>query len=220
MFEHKKIEIPKLQRVEINGRRHYVTPEGFRYASITTALSILSRDSIREWRNRVGEEEANRISGIASSRGTKIHKMCEDYLNNELSMEKILPVHKEMFLSIKPILDEKINTIYVQEEQLWSDYLKIAGTVDCIAEFDGVLSVIDFKTSKRLKKKEEISGYFQQASAYCVMFEERTKIPVNQIVILIAVDNESPQVFIEKRDNYIWDCIDTIGKYYKEYPNE
>lgn len=220
MFIHKPIEIPKLERVEINGKRHYQTPEGFRYPSITTVLSILSRDSIQEWRRRVGEQEANRISGIAASRGTKIHKMCEDYLNNELDLKKALPVHKETFYSLRPILDQKINNICLQETQMWSDYLKVAGTVDCIAEFDGVLSVIDFKTSRKLKQKEHISGYFQQASAYSVMFEERTKIPIKQIVIIIAVDEEQPQVFVEKRDNYIWDCIDTIKQYYKEYPNE
>ena len=99
---------------------------------------------------------------------------------------------------------------------LWSSYLGVAGRVDCIAEYDGRLSVIDYKTSSKPKKKEWIGSYFQQASAYCVMFEERTGIPIDKIVIVIAVENADAQVFVEKRDNHILDCMGTIEKYYKE----
>lgn len=220
IFEHKHIEFQELETVTIDGKRHYVTPEGKKYPSITSVLSILSRQQIMEWRKRVGEEEANKISSQAARRGTKIHKMCEDYLNNELDEKKFMPNDREMFASLRPIIDQSINNIYAQEMPLWSDYLGVAGRVDCIAEFNGVLSVIDFKTSKKLKKKENISNYFQQTSAYAVMFEERTKIPVSQIVIIIAVDNEKPQVFVEKRNNYIWDCINTISLYNGEVLNE
>lgn len=217
MFTHNPPpQVAEIDTVTVNGKRYYATPEGNRYPSITTVLSILSRQSIMEWRKRVGEAEANRISTQASRRGTKVHSMCEDYLNNELDLKKYLPADKQTFMSLKPILDEKINNIHAQEIALWSDYLKVAGRCDCIAEWEGKLSVIDFKTSRKLKKKEYISSYFQQASAYAVMYEERTGIPINQIVILIAVDDEDPQVFIEKRDNYIWDCVNTISRYYEE----
>jgi hypothetical protein len=205
--------VVEIDTVTVNGKRYYATPEGNRYPSITTVLSVLSKQSIMEWRKRVGEEEANRISTQAARRGTKVHKMCEDYLNNELDLKKFLPADKQTFLSMKPLLDEKINNIHAQEIALWSNYLKVAGRCDCIAEWDGKLSVIDFKTSRKLKKKEYISSYFQQASAYAVMYEERTGIPISQIVILIAVDDEEPQVFIEKRDNYIWECVNTIALY-------
>ena len=216
IFEHKELTLDydNLKTVNKFGKRHYLTPDGNAYPSITTCLSILTKKAIMEWRKRVGAETANKISTQAARRGTKVHLMCEDYLNNELEVDKFLPNEKEMFSSIQPTIDEHINNIYAQEIALYSDYLGVAGRVDCIAEWDGKLSVIDFKTSKRLKQKEKIQNYFQQASAYCVMFEERTKIPVNQIVILIAVDGETkPQVFIEKRDNYIQDCMETISRY-------
>lgn len=214
MFNHVNVNIPEIRTENINGGRYYVTPTGIKYPSITTVLSILSKKAIMEWRKRVGAEEANKISTKAARRGTNVHQMCEDYLNNkEYITNKTMPVDKEMFGTLKPILDERINNIHTQEATLYSDYLGVAGRVDCIAEFDGRLSVIDFKTSRKLKKREWISNYFQQASAYCVMYEERTGIPIDQIVILIAVDEEEPQVFIEKRDNHIHDCIETIALY-------
>jgi hypothetical protein len=216
LFVSKNIVIPEIERTVIDGKRHYITPEGKIYPSITTVLSVLSDSSIEEWKKRVGEEQSKKISGMAAHRGTIIHKLCEDFLKNKLDEKKIFPVHREMFNKLKPILIEKINNIYAQETPLWSDFLKVAGTVDCIAEYEGKISVIDFKTSKYLKEKQNISSYFQQASAYCVMFEERTKIPVNQIVIMIGVDDESPQIFVEKRDNYIFECMHTIKKYNKE----
>lgn len=215
MFIHKPHVLEELTTETINGQRFYVTPNG-KLPSITTVLSILSRDSIKKWRERVGEEQANKISTRASRRGTNVHKMCEDYINNELDPKKFLPNDRETFNSIKPILDTHIGSVYAQEVPLWSDYLGVAGRVDCIAEWDGKLAVIDFKTSSKLKKKEYISNYFQQASAYCVMWEERTGIPINKIVILIAVDGEEPQIFEEKRDNYIYVCVKTIAQYRKE----
>ena len=219
-FNHVSIEIPEIKTENINGGRYYVTPTGEKYPSITTVLSILSKKAIMEWRKRVGEAEANKISTKAARRGTNVHQMCEDYLNNKPYItSKTMPVDKEMFATLKPILDKRINNIHTQEATLYSDYLGVAGRVDCIAEFDGRLSVIDFKTSRKPKKKEWISNYFQQASAYCVMYEERTKIPVDQIVILIAVDDNEPQVFVEKRDNHIGACMTTISLY-KEQQNE
>jgi len=142
--------------------------------------------------------------------------MCEHYINNDLDAKKYLPNDRETFNSLKPVLDEHLDNIYAQEVPLWSSYLGVAGRVDCIAEWDGKLSVIDFKTSRKLKKKEYISNYFQQCAAYAVMWEERTGIPINKIVVVIAVDGEEPQVFEEKRDNYIYECVETIARYRKE----
>ena len=215
MFEHKKMLFDELDTETIRGGRHYITPKG-PYPSITTVLGVLSKQGIAEWRARVGEEEADRISTQASRRGTNVHQMCEDYDNNDLDKSKFLPNEKAMFLSIKKTLDEMLGLVYAQECPLYSDYLGIAGRVDCVAEYGGRLSIIDYKTSGKLKRKEWIGSYFQQASAYCVMFEERTGIPVDQIVIVIAVEGErEAQVFVEKRDNYIGECINTI-KMYKE----
>jgi hypothetical protein len=212
MFTHKDFDLDDLNTETVDGKRYYVTPNG-KLPSITTVLSILSRDAIKAWRKRVGEEEANKISTRASRRGTNVHAMCEDYINNNLDLKKYLPSDRETFNSLKNILDDHLDNVYAQEVALWSDYLGVAGRVDCIAEWDGKIAVIDFKTSGKLKKKEWISNYFQQASAYAVMWEERTGIPINKIVIVIAVDGEEPQIFEEKRDNYIGECIQTIARY-------
>lgn len=215
-FRHDPVMLEELIAETTSSGRTYITPEGNKYPSITTCLSILSRESIKKWREKVGEEEANRISGRAAGRGTRVHKMCEDYLNNCLDINKYTPADKQTFYDLQPILDSHIGLVRGQEVPLYSNYLGVAGRVDCVAEWDGRLSVIDFKTSRKLKKKEWISGYFMQASAYCVMFEERTGIPIDKIVIVIAVDGEPPQVFEEKRDNYIEDCARTIIQYKNE----
>ena len=204
-----------LQTETINGKRFYKTPEGLLYPSVTTITSQHGKDKILEWRKRVGEEEANRISTRASNRGTKVHKICENYLNNEEDYARTNPAHIHktmpdtiaMFKSLQPLLDEHVNNIHALEIPLYSHHLKVAGRVDCIAEYDGKLSIIDFKTSGRLKEESWIKGYFMQCSAYAVMYEERTGIPVSQIVIMIAVESEHPQVFIKKRNDYIKDFI-------------
>lgn len=215
-FRHEPVMLEELEAETLPSGRTYTTPEGNKYPSITTCLSILSRESIKAWRARVGEEEANRISGRAAGRGTRVHKMCEDYINNCLVIDKYTPADKQTFYDLKPILDEHIGLVRGQEVPLYSDYLGVAGRVDCVAEWDGRLSVIDFKTSRKTKKKEWITSYFMQASAYCVMFEERTGIPIDKIVIVIAVDGAEPQVFVEKRDKYILDCAKTILQYKEE----
>ena len=202
-FNHVKLEgvVPKLQQVNEEGTRYYVTPEGNKYPSITTVLSAYNIKEIMAWRKRVGDDEANKISRQASSRGTRIHTLCEQYLDNkELTFKT--PLDTETFNRFKPVL-HRINNIYAQEIRMYSDHLRIAGTVDCVAEFDGKLSVIDFKTSKRLKNEEDIENYFMQVSGYAVMFEERFGIPVNRVVVAIAVDDQDPQVFVAKRDTYI-----------------
>ena len=215
-FKHVGCDIDyDLETETINGKRFYKTPEGLLYPSVTTITSQHGKDKILEWRRRVGEEEANRISTKASNRGTKVHKICENYLNNEEDYARTNPAHIHktmpdtiaMFKSLQPLLDEHVNNIHALEIPLYSHHLKVAGRVDCIAEYDGKLSIIDFKTSSKLKDESWIKGYFMQCSAYAVMYEERTGIPVSQIVIMIAVDSEHPQVFIKKRNDYIKDFI-------------
>ena len=209
----------------INGKRNYVTPSGELYPSITTVLGELSKAAIQKWRKRVGETEANKISGKASRRGTSLHSVCEAYIQNE---EKFLngetPHIVELFKTIEPIL-ERVDNIQGVELALYSDHFGIAGRTDCIAEFDGVLSVIDYKTSNKIKKKEWCDKYFAQGAFYGVAYEELTSIPVPQVVIIIAVENEQPQLFVEKRDDWthlIWeakklyelnnnDTVDTSG---------
>ncbi len=209
-----------LETETVNGKRFYKTPEGLLYPSVTTITSQHGKDKILEWRKRVGEEEANRISTKASSRGTRVHKICENYLNNEDDYaRKTMPDSIVMFKSLQPLLDEHVNNIHALEVPLYSHHLKVAGRVDCIAEYDGRLSVIDFKTSSKLKEESWIKGYFMQCAAYAVMYEERTGIPVPQIVVMIAVESEHPQVFIKKRNEYIKDFI-VYRETYEELLNE
>jgi len=192
--------------------RTYSTPDGTKYPSITTVLSILGEDSIRAWRKRVGEEEANKISTKASGRGTAVHEIIESYLKNETT-EKFMPHIKQSLNNVRSILDERLGKIFGLEVPLYSAHLGLAGRVDCVAEFDGVPSIIDFKTSKRVKKKDWISSYFAQMAGYAVMWEERTGRPITNTVVIMDVDDNEAQVFKEHRDNHINLLIDTKKEY-------
>jgi genome maintenance exonuclease 1 len=215
MFEHIHHEFPKLERSTVDGVRLYKTPSGRAYPSITTVTGLLKRQFIQEWRQRVGEAEANRISTTASRRGTRIHSLCEDYLSNKEVTSSYLD--HELWQTFKPKLDG-INNVHALETKLYSDHLEVAGTVDCIAEYEGRLSVIDFKTSSRIKSRDDIHDYFMQCSAYAVAFEEITNIPVSNLVIVMGVDNEGCFIFKEKRDDWI-DSFIKLRKEYKEWKN-
>lgn len=168
---------------------------GENYHSVTTVIGHSKKKSIAEWRQRVGEEEANKISKRATSRGSKTHKLAEDYLNNlKLDRYKDDVLSMGMFYQIRPFLD-KINNIHALEAPLYSKLLKIAGRVDCIAEYDGELAVIDFKTSSKPKKEEWIHDYFAQETAYAIMFQELTGLKVKKLVTIIACESGEPQVF-------------------------
>jgi len=212
LFNHIHHNIEKLVRVDSPEGRRYETPSGKKYPSVTSVLGLLGKAEIMAWRKAVGEEEANRISSRAARRGTAIHSLCEDYLlNKEVNPT---PFDLEVFNSIKPHLN-RINNVHCLETQLYSDYLQVAGTVDCIAEFDGRLSIIDFKTSKRVKSRDDIHGYFMQTSAYAVMFEERTGIPVDRLVIIMSVDDSDTLIFVEKRDTWIQEFVNLRQDYAK-----
>jgi len=187
----------------INGKRNYVTPSGELYPSITTVLGELTKASIQKWRERVGETEANKVSGKASRRGTSLHSVCEAYIQNEDGyLEGETPNIVELFKTIEPFF-ERVDNIHGVELALYSDHFGLAGRTDLIAEFDGKLSVIDYKTSNRPKKREWCENYFAQGAFYGVAYEELTSIPVPQVVIIMAVENESSQLFVEKRDDWI-----------------
>jgi genome maintenance exonuclease 1 len=191
----------KLERdTQPDGTRVYKTPSGKAYPSVTTVTGLQTKKGILEWRRRVGEEEANRVSAKASGRGTRIHTLCENYLLGNDVNPSISDA--EMFGSMREWLDD-IDNIHCLETPLYSDFLQVAGTVDCIAEFQGKLSVIDFKTSSKPKDRDDIHQYFMQTAAYAVAFEERTGIPIGRLVIIMGVDNDFPRLFIEKRDNWI-----------------
>tara|TARA_Y100001937_G_scaffold126799_1_gene197010 strand:- start:759 stop:1430 length:672 start_codon:yes stop_codon:yes gene_type:complete len=196
--------------------RRYLTPNGDAYPSVTTVLSDYNKEAILEWRKRVGNEEANKISRLASSRGTRVHSLCENYLKNnltELKIKSLMPDVKQMFTSIRPIMDERVTTVYALEQALYSDELQLAGRVDAIAKWDGSTSIIDFKTSSKPKKEEWIQNYFMQATAYALMAEEIMNCRIDQIVILIAVNESEPQVFVKEKDDYVKQLWQFINNY-------
>jgi genome maintenance exonuclease 1 len=206
----------ELNAVTTESGRRYTAPNGEVYPSITTVLSSYNKKAIYEWRQRVGEEEANRVSRKAANRGTKLHLMCEDYLRNELTpmkMQSIMPDTKELFLQLKPKLDECIGDVYGLEQALYSKTLQIAGRCDCIAEWDGELSIIDYKTSSKEKNEDYIQNYFMQCTAYAEMFEEITGRPVNQVVVAIAVADENPQFFVRDKHLYVSQLKQYISNY-------
>ena len=196
-----------------DGKRYYVTPSGSKLPSVTTVVGAQKKQAIMEWRRRVGEEVANKISRQATSRGTNVHTLCEKYLNNE-ELGEMMPDAFEMFRSLKPLLN-RINNIHYQEVALWSEQLGLAGRVDCIGEFDGVLSVIDFKTSKKIKKLEDIQDYFWQTTAYALMYEELVGQPIDDLVIIMAVQDEKPVLFKQKTQDHIGGLVKAIDYYHK-----
>ena len=211
VFQHIQHDIPKLVRVDSAGGRVYQTPSGKAYPSVTSVLGLLGKAEIHEWRKRVGEEEANRVSSRAARRGTAIHSLCEDYLlNKDINPG---PFDLETFRSISPYLN-KINNIHCLETQLYSDYLQVAGTVDCIAEYDGELAIIDFKTSKKPKPKDWIEHYFVQCMAYGCMLYELTGISVKKLVIIMACENGECVVY-EERDKSKY--IKLLSKYIRKF---
>lgn len=198
-FNHDFLDLPVLKKVtNEDGSRHYVTPEGNHYMSVTTLTSKLSEDSIAAWRRSVGEEKANRISKAATTRGSLLHETVESYLRNNLNKTFLdMPLNKALFLKMRQRLD-KIDNIRIIEGTLYSDDLKLAGTTDCIGDYSNELSVIDFKTASKAKMRKYIDGYFIQGGAYGRMYEEMTGIAPKNVVILIAAEDiPVAQVFTE-----------------------
>jgi genome maintenance exonuclease 1 len=199
-----------------DGKRFYTLPDGTRVPSVTTVLGARPKEALMKWRKEIGEVQANAITKKSTSRGTNMHKICEDYINNKPEYLKgVMPDAQEMFKSIKPLIDKHVTDIWYQETALWSKKLNMAGRVDLIAHWDGVLSIIDFKTSNKIKKREYVLDYFLQETTYALMLEEMINIPVNQIVTLIAVVDEKPQVFIEKTEDHINALVEAINYYNK-----
>jgi genome maintenance exonuclease 1 len=197
-FTHKPIVLESsLKEVTIDGKRFYETPGGV-FPSVTTVVGFEKQKFFAEWRQK-NPEESKRVT----SRGTKFHSLIEKYLNNEdLDYENLHSGNKALFSILKPELD-KINNIISIESPLWSKTLQLAGRTDCIAEYDGKLSVIDFKASTKEKREKDIDNYFAQATAYALMFQERTGIIVDNFAILIACEDGLKQVFQGKPLHYV-----------------
>ena len=221
-FKHKTVEIQELSTQTINRKRFYQTPEGKLYPSITTVLQKKKMKGLMEWRQKVGDDVANYIARTAANRGTKVHHMCEDFLNTNFDEE----IHKKNFLpyvlfgQIKPVLMQKVNNIFAQECGLYSDKYRVAGRVDCIAEYNGTPSIIDFKTSTKERNDEWNESYYIQASAYAEMFEERTGIEINQIVILVVTEDGIVQEFIKTKHDYLPLLVEVIDDFTTDWEKE
>lgn len=203
-FKHDLLEEHKLKRVEVDGKRRYLTPSNESYPSITTILSSLSKEGIKRWIQKVGKEEAEKIKTKAASRGTRVHKLCEDYLwNKDDYLNKAMPTTVEQFKHIQSYLDKHVELVRGIELPLYSDELKVAGTCDLFCTMHGTPVVVDFKTSSKIKKEEWIEGYFLQSTAYALMIEERYNIKVPAICIVISVEDEGLQTFIKNTSEYV-----------------
>jgi hypothetical protein len=207
-FKHNLVNLScELKEIEKDGKRHYSTPGGD-FPSVTTVVGHKKQQFFAEWRQK-NPEESRRVT----SRGTKFHSIIEKYLKNEpIDLEEMFPNFKALFLLLKPELD-KIDNIRAIETPLWSKTLGLAGRTDCIAEYDGKLSIIDFKASTKEKRKQDIDNYFTQATAYALMFQERTGIIVDNFAIMIACEDGLKQVFQGKPINYVKALKNIITEY-------
>ena len=199
-FEILDYDFQSLPTENIDGKRYYITPTGEKYPSVTSVTGLLNKEAIKKWRKRGGEKKANKISTQAARHGTSAHQLFEDYIRNDNFEEKFkgaMPTTQQAFISVEKELNQ-IGTVHALESPLYSHNLQLAGRVDCIAEWEGEISVIDFKTSAKPKKTEWIQNYFIQETAYAKMFEDLTGKKVENIITLIAVSDGTSQLFIEK----------------------
>ena len=201
-FQYELLPEHSLKEEYVNGKRFY-NVDGELFPSVTTVLSTLSKDGILAWRNRVGEEEANRIMRQAATRGTKAHKMWEEYLRNDPDFHKgAMPNVVALFKQLQPWLDRNIDHIYGNEIPLYSKALKAAGRCDCVASVNGRPAIIDFKTSSKQKNKDWIENYFLQVSTYALMVEEMYGLKIEDAYILVAVEDDRPQSFPIRTKDY------------------
>ena len=214
MFNHVDLDLPSLDRETIDGVRYYDIPGESKLVSITSITSWINREIFRSWRARVGNEEADKVTKAATSRGTDMHTLTENYLLNE-ELPTVQPLSEFLFKQSKPQLD-LINNIHAIEKPLYSLRLGVAGTVDCIAEYEGELAVIDFKTSKKPKPRKWIDHYFVQCAAYACMLYEMKEIPVKKFVIIMSCENGEVKVY-EERDKAKY--IKLLSEYIGEFVN-
>lgn len=212
MFTQIEVDYPSLTRETIDGVRYYDTPTGEKLVSITSVISHYNREIFREWRARVGNDEANKITKQSTSRGTDMHTLVEHYIRNQ-KLPKVQPLSEMLFRMAKPDLN-KIDNIHAIEQALFSKELGIAGSVDCIAEYEGELAVIDFKTSKKPKPRKWIDHYFVQCAAYACMLYEMTGIMVKKFVIIMSCENGEVEVYEEyDKRKYINMLADYISEF-------
>lgn len=219
MFNHNLVTLPSIVQINSEQGRSYLTPDGNKYPSVTTVISAMSDKSFLEaWKKRVGEEKANEITKSASNRGTGAHKLCEKLvLNEDIDLSKEMPSNVKLYKQLEGFLVKNVDNIRASEGALYSHKLKVAGSVDLVADYKGAPAIVDFKTSAKFKKVEWIEGYFIQASMYAYMFWEMTGILCPTIVIVIAVEESyEPQIFVEKASKYLIKAKQMCDDYHRQ----
>ena len=224
LFNHVGLDPIEMSAEMVGGKRVYLTPTGHHYPSVTTVIgnNAAKKAGIAKWRARVGEKAANAKTTRATGRGTKYHSIAEDYFNNDLDLKKYKshPLPVLMFHHSCPTLD-RINNIYLQEAALYSKHLEIAGRVDCIAEFDGVLSIIDFKTAAEPKREKYLYDYFVQETAYACMLQENYGLSVKQLVTIVACENGETQVkVLPPKKEFFMKLMSYISEYQEQHGQE
>ena len=213
-FIHKEIDkkkLPKTQGRRINGHRFYDI-DGKNYPSVTSVLSLRKTEGLTKWRESIGEKVANFEMRRCANRGKSLHTLVEQYLNNETpSIRDVLPLG--LFKLMKPYLDQ-INNIRLVEEIMYSKNLTLAGQVDCVAEYNGKLSVIDFKTANKERIEEWVENYFLQCTAYSIMYNETFNEPIEQIVVLMAAEDGSMKAFVKEPKDYEDELQNAIRTFY------
>lgn len=212
-----KTKIPTLKRKNVDGFRFYEI-NGKAYPSITTILSIKKTKELQEWRKSIGEDVANYEMRRAAGRGNAVHKIVEHYIKGETpTIRNVLPLG--LFRLLKPYVDQ-IDNVHMLEQSMYSDRFKIAGQSDCIAEYNGKLSVIDFKTANKEKPEEWIENYFLQCTAYAEMYEDVFGTSIDQIVVLIAAEDGSMRSYIKEKKDYVEKLKKSIEDFYKYYEEQ
>ena len=212
-----KSVLPKTKGKRIDGFRFYDI-NGKNYQSITTVLGIRKSEALKGWREKIGESVANREMGRAARRGKSFHTLVEQYLKGETpSIRDVLPLG--LFKLLKPYIDQ-IDNIHLLEAIMYSPKLTVAGQVDCVAEYNGKLSVIDFKTANKERQEDWIDNYFLQTTAYAHMYEETFGTPIEQIVILIASEDGTTQAFVKNKADYEKELGEAIQSFYKYYEEQ
>ena len=229
MFVIEENGIPDLNTKNIDGKRHYLVPDprsgeesALAYPSITTLLGWYSGPGIAQWRKKVGYETANKITTQAARRGTSVHKIVEDYITNQISedyLRSVMPTYHADFLKFQKLIDENLGTIYGIETALWSHEYHVAGRSDCIAEWDGKMSIVDWKTSRKVKKREHVENYFLQGTFYACAYTELTGTEVDYLNIVMVPENEEPVIFTENIHDWKDLLYKRVTKWYKEVKN-
>ena len=221
-FRQNLIELPNLKDQIVNGKRFYQTPgadgELVWYPSVTTVTGWRDRDKWKKWREDNGDK-----SRMILERGKNFHLTMEYYLSNRDPIQVLFgrPQLEEMFLKIKPRVDRFVNNVVGLEVPLYSSMMRLAGRTDCVAEFDGKLSIIDFKTAERMKDTQGCHDYFLQATAYSIMFQELTGTRVPQIVIMMVSAEGEEQAFVESPKRFVPELKERIDEFYAEFdPDE